>query len=163
MAAVFEVADIFEIANQIEIAGATFYRTAAQHTDGDAKTLLLKLAELEDSHKSYFETVKHAYGLDEIENLVDSHSEEAQFLLLIAKGHVVHHLQNFFSESELTVTAILKKAIEFEKDTVMYFVALKAALVSEDEKAKVEMLILEESSHVGLLSRKLREFERFDS
>lgn len=159
MAAVFNIIEIFEIADQIEKAGAGFYRKAAEYVSGDEKELLLKLAELEDSHKSYFETLKEVYGINKVEDLVDQHSEASKYLKWIAEGHVVHHLERFFEQDQLSVVAVLNKAIEFEKDTVVYFTALKAALTDEDERAKVEMLIHEESYHVGMLSKKLREIE----
>ena len=51
----FNADDIFEIAEQLERNGATFYRTAAGAvTDADAKGFLLKLAEMEDAHEKTF-------------------------------------------------------------------------------------------------------------
>jgi len=157
MAAIFESSEIFEIADKIEVAGAAFYREAALRIDdGDEKELLLKLAELEESHMSYFESLREIYSIQAVEELIDFDSKNARYLQWIAQGHVLHSLRDFFDSDDVGIIDILNKAIAFEKDTVVYFAALKAALTSDEEKEKVDMLILEETTHVGLLTQKLQ-------
>ena len=62
----FNANDIFEIAKQIEINGAKFYREAANRVDEDAhKQFLLGLAEMEDSHEQTFIDMQKELGSTE--------------------------------------------------------------------------------------------------
>jgi len=152
MSALFTINDIFQIADSIEQAGFDFYREAADHAEGEVKQFLLTLSEMEAQHGSYFESLRETYNVDEIEHLFDSDSDELKYLRLIGEGHVLHHLRDFFVGNTPSVTQIFQKAIEFEKDTVVYFTSLKAALTSPTEMAKVDEIIIEGSRHVGILN-----------
>ncbi|MFC2170988.1 ferritin family protein, partial [Calditrichota bacterium] len=51
----YNIDEVFEMAEQIERDGADFYRKAAAHVDvEEGKTLLLELASMEDDHEVVF-------------------------------------------------------------------------------------------------------------
>ncbi|HRD19019.1 MAG TPA: ferritin family protein, partial [Candidatus Marinimicrobia bacterium] len=51
----FNIDEVFEIAEQIEVNGSRFYRHAAELSQfAEHKNMLLKLAEMEDQHQKTF-------------------------------------------------------------------------------------------------------------
>ena len=62
----FNADEVFKIAEQIEINGAKFYRSAAEKiTDPEKKKLLIHLAEMEDEHIQTFKTMHNQLTVDE--------------------------------------------------------------------------------------------------
>lgn len=164
MDTIYNSYEVFEIADKIEVAGAKFYRAAAEIADNGSsvKDLLLELAAMEDSHQSYFKSLRSKYGIEEIDGLIDLEGQAAGYLKAIGQAHAIHNLTTILDDGNMSEEDILKVAIDFEKDTVVYFAALKSALINEDEKAEIDVIVKEESEHVGILMKKLNEVQRQD-
>lgn len=154
----YNVYEIFEIADNLEVAGAEFYKNAALKIDDDCdvKALLNELAALEEQHKSYFHSLKKRYNVEEIEGLIDLESQAGSYLKAIGESHIVHSLSDILNEEVLTPIRVLKIALDFEKDSVVFFSSLQSALKDEEEKAQVAQIVKEETEHVGMLTKKLK-------
>jgi len=151
----FNADDVFEMAEQMERNGGKFYRTAAKNTKDPAnKEFLLELAAMEDQHEKTFKTMRAELSAKEKESTVfDPQGEAALYLRALADTRV-------FFEKEIDVSSmkqILKSAIEAEKDSIVFYLGMKAAVPENLGKGRLEHIIQEEMGHVRLLSRKLLE------
>ena len=157
----YNVYEIFEIAQQIEKSGGSFYRKAANAVEDEkSKEFLNQLADMESVHESYFQSLMNKYKLYENTAFIDLESQSAGYLHAVAEGYVRTHLhQNMSFPEKGTMADILEQAIKFEESTVVYFSALKASIRENSEKEKIESLILEELSHISILLEKLRTIE----
>ncbi|MCG8684462.1 MAG: ferritin family protein [Desulfobacterales bacterium] len=153
----FNANDIFEIAKQIEINGAKFYREAANRVDEDAhKQFLLSLAEMEDSHEQTFADMQKELGTAETAvTTFDPEDENALYLKALADTRV------FFEKDqpESSMKGILTSAIAAEKDSIAFYLGMKELVSQKAGKAKLDDIIKEEMSHIKLLAAKLVDFK----
>jgi len=149
----FNADDVFEMAEQMERNGATFYRNAAEYTQDPAnKKFLQELAAMEDEHEKIFTAMRAELSAKEKESTVfDPEGEAALYLRALADTRV-------FFEKEIDVTSmkkILKSAIEAEKDSIVFYLGMKEAVPEKYGRTKLDKIIKEEMGHVRLLSGKL--------
>ncbi|MCG8635047.1 MAG: ferritin family protein [Desulfobacterales bacterium] len=153
----FNANDIFEIAKQIEINGAKFYRTAANRVDEEThKQFLLSLAEMEDTHEQTFAQMqKELSAAEKAEAVFDPEDQNALYLKALADTRV------FFEKDqpEESMKGILKAAISAEKDSIAFYLGMKELVSEKLGKSKVDDIIKEEMSHIQLLAGKLVEFK----
>lgn len=156
MANEFNANDIFEMAKQIEINGAKFYRDAANQVDEDKhKQFLLSLAEMEDSHVETFAAMQKELGAAETaDTAFDPEDENALYLKALADTRV------FFKKEkpETTMRGILKSAISAEKDSIVFYLGMKELVSKKAGKTKLDDIIKEEMSHIQMLAAKLVDF-----
>lgn len=149
----FNADDVFEMAEQIERNGAVFYRQAAADiADPEAKTFLLDLAAMEDSHEKTFSAMRKALSDSEkTPTVFDPQDESASYLKALADTRV-------FFEKEIDTTsmqAILKAAILAEKDSIVFYLGMKDLVPDTLGQTRLDSIIKEEMSHIKLLSRRL--------
>ena len=153
----FNANDIFEIAKQIEINGAKFYREAANRMDEEAhKQFLTGLAIMEDSHEQTFTDMQKQLGASETEALTfDPNDENALYLKALADTRV------FFEKKqpEETMEGILTSAIAAEKDSIAFYLGMKELVSEKSGKSKLNDIIKEEMSHIKMLAAKLLDFK----
>jgi len=151
--------EIFEIADKVEETGEAFYRSAASVIvdNDDVKALLNELADMEASHKNYFRSIRDRLNVKSEDGLLDLDDQAAGYLKTIGEAHAVHNLATIMNETTPSAKEVLEVALDFEKDTVVYFAALKAAIVNEDDKTKIQSIVEEEIEHVAILTKKLKE------
>jgi len=53
---------------------------------------------------------------------------------------------------------VLRIALRKEKDSVIYFVALKAFVPTETGKKKIDDIIMEDLRHIAILNKSIKEF-----
>lgn len=152
----FNADEIFEMAEQIERNGAKFYRAAAKKLP-ELKEMLLELASMEDQHLKTFMDMRAQLSASEQEPLVFDPDGQAQmYLRVMASDHVFDVRTN---AAELLTgkkaADILRTAIGFEKDSIVFYSALKESVSRKAGKDKVEAIIAEEMSHIVILSDKL--------
>ena len=149
----FNANDIFEIAKQIEINGAKFYRDAANQVDNDAhKQFLLELAAMEDSHEQIFADMQQNLKPDEIKPLTfDPDDENALYLKALADTRVFFEKESPGPDMKKILTA----AIGAEKDSIVFYLGIKEMVAQSAGKSKVDDIIKEEMSHIKLLAGKL--------
>lgn len=149
----FNADDVFEMAEQLERNGAKFYRTAAAAVaDSAKKEFLLKLAAMEDEHEKTFKAMRADLTAREKEATVfDPAGEAAHYLRALADTRV-------FFEKEIDVSsmkAILKSAIEAEKDSIVFYLGMKESVPEGLGKGRMDGIIREEMGHIKLLAREL--------
>ena len=153
MAYDFNADEIYEMAQQIERNGASFYRKAAASVDDSSgKELLLNFADMEDAHEKVFaELRKDLSEQDKTATTFDPEGEAALYLRALADTRV-------FFEKEIdtsSMKAILKAAIMAEKDSIVFYLGMKEMVPEDFGKAKIDIIIKEEMSHIKLLSSRL--------
>ena len=153
----FNVDEIFEMAEQIERNGAKFYRAAAKKIPAAGQTLL-ELASMEDEHLKTFAAMRAQLSAKEREPLVFDPDGQAQVYLQVMANEHVFDIKTDAAE-QLTVgeTAwdILRTAIGFEKDSIVFYTGLKECVSRKAGKEKVEAIIAEEMGHISTITRML--------
>jgi len=145
----FTSKDILDLAVQIEKNGEKIYRGAFQEvTDPEIKSLLQRLADDEARHVDWFsefkESAKSKLGDPELE-------EMGRSLLLGVLGDQSFSLKEVdFSRLE-RIKELFKVAIEFEKDTVIFYEMIRAMIEDDQTSADLNMIIEEENRHIELL------------
>ena len=158
MAYNFNADEVYEMAQQIERNGAIFYRKAAESVDDPSgKELLLNFADMEDAHEKVFaELSKDLSEKDKTATTFDPEGEAALYLRALADTRV-------FFEKKIDTTsmrAILKAAILAEKDSIVFYLGMKEMVPEGLGKAKIDIIIKEEMSHIKLLSTRLVALKR---
>jgi len=163
MAQLFNADEIFSIGVQIEKNGFAFYAKAAENTeDADLKQLLTQLAEWEQRHVALFEdlrvklpvTVKESDVYDP-DNLVHN------YLKAVADNNVFVSGLTLDPEHLVWTTPvrILETALDFEKDSVVFFTSMKEITTETSGAIEVEKLIQEELRHIGVVTNEIRKLE----
>ncbi len=154
MANEFNADDIFEIAVKIEENGAAFYRdAAAKMSDDKHKNFLLNLAEMEDDHVVTFSNMqKELKETETISSTFDPDDENILYLKALADTRV------FFKKDqpEESFKDILRSAIQTEKDSIAFYLGMKALVPAKQGKSKIDDIIQEEMSHIRILSENLK-------
>lgn len=153
MTQIFNAGEVFEMAIKMEKNGAAFYRQAAEAIKNDEhKRLLLSLAEMEVDHEKTFNGLRQELGADN-PDYFDPDGEAAAYLKSIVDTEVF-----FKRDIDLSsMKTILREAIMAEKDSVVFYLGIKAMVPDENGKKKVEAIIKEEMGHIRLLSELLKE------
>jgi rubrerythrin len=163
MADKFNADEIFEIAEQIERNGSAFYRKSAQMmADQKAHDLLIMLADMEVRHEQLFKQMREELHSEDpawLESFDDFEAaeESVKYLQAVANGKVFDLDQNSPDRlgDDATLADILRLAIQFEKDTVIFYLGIKGAVPAKLGQEKIDGLIEQELSHVTLLSDEL--------
>jgi rubrerythrin len=149
----FNADEVFEMAQQMERNGAKFYRDAAENTaDPSNKEMLIGLSKMEEAHEKMFATMRAELSSAEKSSAVfDPNGEAGLYLKALVDGRV-------FFEKEIDVTSmveILKSAIEAEKDSIVFYLGMKAAVPKNLGSDRIEAIIKEEMGHIQMLTKHL--------
>ncbi|MCK4468713.1 MAG: ferritin family protein [Desulfobacterales bacterium] len=149
----FNADEIFEMAEQIERNGASFYRKSAESiADTVAKKLLLNLAAMEDEHEKIFADLRARLSEKEkVTTVFDPEGEISLYLRALADTRVFFEKKIDMSSME----EILKQAILAEKDSIVFYLGMKEMVPENFGKAKIDAIIKEEMTHIQLLSKEL--------
>ena len=151
----FNIWEIIEFAIRIEENGEKVYRDASTKvSDPSLVSMLHWLAEEEAQHVKWFSDLKG--HVDEAS--VDSETREfGRSLLLGIVGDQTFSLV----EQDLCgiddVKDLLEIALEFEKDTVVFYEMMAAFVHEEVALAKLNQIIREENRHAEILSEFLHD------
>ncbi len=149
----FNADEIFEMAEQIERNGASFYRKSAELiADPAEKKLLLDLAAMEDEHEKTFADLRAGLSKKEkVATVFDPEGEISLYLRALADTRV------FFEKKIDTpsIEDIFKEAILAEKDSIVFYMGMKEMVPENLGKAKIDAIIKEEMNHIKLLSKAL--------
>ena len=154
----FNADDIFEMAQQMERNGATFYKTAAAAIDDEqSKEFLLELAEMEVGHEKTFAEMRSTLSDSEIASTVfDPEGESVHYLRALADTRV-------FFEKEIdtsSIEAIFKDAIAAEKDSIVFYLGMREAVPEKLGRSRLDDIIKEEMGHIRMLSKALMTHEK---
>jgi rubrerythrin len=156
MGVVFNIEEIFDIAIQIEKNGIQFYMTLSDKVmDKEMKEKFIGLADMERDHEKTFTEMKAAYAINKDKSThYDPYDEIPLYLNAFAKGRVFNLDEDpkaFISDSA-SIRILLKKAIELEKNSIVFYIGIKEIVPPELGKARLDMIIAEEMGHIRLLT-----------
>jgi rubrerythrin len=160
MAQLFNADEIFAMGVQIEKNGVAFYSAAAGNTDDpDLKQLFQQLAEWEQTHIAIFEDLRlRLPATVKATDVYDPDNMVHLYLKAVADNNVfVRGLT--LDPGTLVWTSpvkVLTTALDFEKDSVVFFSSMKEVTMGRTGSAEVEKLVLEELKHIGYLTGEIR-------
>lgn len=155
----FNADEIFEIAEQIERNGVKFYTKAASATENDRhKKVLAGLAQMEADHEKTFAAMRaELTRAEKATTTFDPDDEEALYLRAWADG-VLFDFNSDPSEAITPgqpITEIFRKAIDLEKDSILFYLGMKKMVPQMKGKDRVDAIIEQEMSHIGTINRQL--------
>lgn len=164
MATVFNADEVFAIAEQIEVNGGRFYRQAAEAVeDPSARKTLHDLAAMEDDHRKFFAELRATFRREGTKLAThDPDGDALSYLQAFADGQVFEADKDAawkFTGDE-TPEDILRAAIGFEKDAIIFFVGIKDIVPDLLGKDEIDALIKEEQGHIVVLTRALTSLKK---
>lgn len=155
-----DAADLFSMAKQIEADACEFYRRAATVTrDTKCQSILLGLAEMEVEHRDTFAGMEARSAETRVRtdpprgSRTVSVSDWPLVTNLLASG-VKEDLAARFTGRESS-TQILHKAIDFERDSIVFFASIRATLNESVDRQCIDEIIREELGHILTLNGEL--------
>ncbi|MGC8659580.1 MAG: ferritin family protein [Desulfomonilaceae bacterium] len=157
--------DVFTMAVRIEENGHAFYSGAAEKaTDQETKKLFEQLATMEANHIKAFKSLRSSLPEDALSPEVwDPEGLAESYLQASADTHIFTHetagsrLKNVNSTQEA-----ITMAIQFEKDSVAFFLGMKEILPDPKGKSEIDQLIKAEMEHVRMLTLTARNLSESD-
>lgn len=150
----FSLNEVIELAVQIEKSGYQFYDTALGRKDlgSKARELIEKLRDEELRHEGTFKNLRSSTDYEKLGDPIDW-QEAASYFKAISDSHI-------FSDSGASIklatsasdeSEIIEFAIQFEKDTLIFFHSLHHTTTEIFVKKIINKIIDEEVTHVMLL------------
>jgi len=148
--------EIFEIAEQIEQNGARFYKRSAEiFGEPVICRIFLKLADWELKHKEIFSGMKKQYaesnpgsGASGPERTLQQAKTMAGLAVFGIKPNPSDELSGKEGKSD-----ILRRAIEKEKDSIVFYSGLRDFAPAASAKEKIDEIIREELRHIIILNK----------
>jgi len=159
MAVVFNADEVFEMAQQIERNGARFYRRASEATtDARVRQLLLDLAAWEEQHEKTFGQMRSELSERERRATVfDPEGEGVRYLRAMVEGKVfdLEGDPTAWLGSPRNLEDIIRYAIAMEKDSIIFYLALRDLVPESLGRDRIDRIISEEMGHIKVLSQRL--------
>ena len=154
----FSKNEIIEMAVNIEKQGYTFYENALKRSDLDSKQrkLIEQLRDEEKKHEKIFLELRSK--LDNFELKRKTSWEDAKlYIQSIVDTHIFNDPDKAINlaVNAKDLSELISYAIQFEKDTLLFFHVFKQHLEGKKAEDAVDVIIAEEASHV----RKLQNVE----
>lgn len=147
----FTLIEILDMAIRIERNGEGFYRDAMEKVSNPSSKAFLKmLAEEEVRHMEWFAAKKSTFQSEKRDPLLD------QIGSSMLEGIIGDQT---FSLKELDISqlsdeqALFQAAIEFERDTIVFFEMIQAFVGNDDVSEELKEIIEEEYRHIDFLRR----------
>lgn len=160
----FNAAEVFQVAIKIEENGKKFYDHAVKVIDDPAvKKLFEELGLQEVEHKKRFENLKAQLPAQaQTSDVWFPENEMEAYIKMMAEQHV------FTSDESLEakmaqlkgVKDALKMAIEFEKDSVIFFLSMQEATDNKKDQEMIGILVKEEQTHLRRLALEMARLGR---
>jgi rubrerythrin len=147
----YSLNEIVELAVQIEHNGYAFYHEATKHKglDKESLNLLTILRDQELNHEKIFLALRDD---DDLKHLTMTQDWElvASYLKTITDSRIFNteNAAIKLATNAKDIKDILDYAIQFEKDTLLFFHTVKDAISSSKAQTAVARIIHEELSHV---------------
>jgi len=145
----FSIREIFDLAIQIEKNGEKFYRDALKKISNPSlRSLLEWLADEEVKHQSWFSERKETVGtkVDDVEL-----EEMGGTILQSILGDQSFSLKEADLSKIDNVEELLQLAIEFEKDSILFYEMIGSFIEDAETSEKLNEIIEEENRHIELL------------
>ena len=152
---------VFTMAIRIEQNGCAFYAGAAARSENrQVKALLESLAQMEQGHVDVFKVLRQelpgSFPADAIwdpEGLAESYLQATADTHVFTVESAESRLQRVKHSSE-----VLDLALQFEKDSVTFFVGMKEILPDPKGRNEIDKLILAEMGHIRMLINAKKQF-----
>jgi len=143
------------MAAQIEKDACAFYQqAAATHGRSRYRDVFTELATMEQDHVGVFEGLAEGLADHEAAGKAQQRGQNWPLVTSLLASGIQSDLAERFTGREGDKEA-LEKALEFEKDTLVFFAALQNVVASPADKKKVGKIVTEELGHIFLLTSKL--------
>ena len=153
----FNALEVFQIAVKIEENGRVFYENAQNRVDdAEVQKLFKDLALQEIEHKKKFEELKAKLPPQTTSPTVwDPENEMDQYLKMMADGHVFGPGSDVDTQLKQIKNAsdALKMAIQFEKDSVIFFLSMEEMTEEQQGRKFIGLLVKEEQEHARLMAK----------
>lgn len=160
----FNAAEVFKIAIQIEENGKKFYEEGLKViSDPGVQALFKDLALQEVGHKERFQTLLSQLPGDASSATVwDPDNELDQYLKMMADQHVFVTSDSLKAQLAAVkdVVSALRLAMDFEKDSVLFFLTMEDAAETKKGQEFIRTLVKEEQEHLKRLTLELRRITR---
>jgi len=147
----FNAAEVFQIAMDIEDNGRSFYEKAQEKIDNEeVKAVFKSLGLAEIQHRELFASLLSKLPASATESTVwDPEDEMNQYLKMMADMHVFRTSDDLDSRLAEISTAeeALKLALDFEKDSIVFFLSMKDMTEEKQGRDLIDRLVKEEMSH----------------
>lgn len=155
----FNADEVFRMAMDIEENGRVFYEKAVLRIDDDeVKAIFGELATAEAEHYRFFASLRQR--LPEAarkQNLYDTQEDLHQYLTMMAGQHVFQtkkSVEEYLTQVHSAVDA-LNLALGFEKDSIVFYLTMKARTEAGSGRDQIDALVNEELVHHRRLSLEL--------
>lgn len=146
----FSMKDICDVAIQIEKNGEQVYRNAQAETNNDKlRKLLGWMADEENQHALWFAKLAEKEAAPVQHPQIEEMGEN---LLKDSIGDQTFSLNETDLHQATTITQVIEQAIEFEKDTVIFYEMLREFIDDEVVLGQLDIIIQEEQNHIRKLS-----------
>ena len=151
----FNASEIFEMALDFERQGVRFYNRASEmFEEPEIKSMLTSLAAMEAEHEQIFSSMRECLvGYKGYADVFDQDGIAASYLRAMTAGKVFDAMAPLTGSE--TLADILKKGIEAEKNSVVFYTGIRSVVPENLGRDKVDKIIEEEMSHIVILSDKL--------
>ncbi len=156
----FNAAEVFKMALEIEENGRLFYQKAQEKTgDIEVKKFFAGMAIEEEDHKRRFTEMMKELPAEKA-TVFDPNNETDAYLKMMAGLHVFHSCDAVDACVATVGNEIeaLKLAMQFEKDTIVFFAEMQSQAETAQAKEKIGLLIKEEQGHLRKLAQQLKRF-----
>lgn len=144
----FTLAEIYDLGIRIEKNGEKFYRDAMKQAwSAPIVDMLKRLAEEEVKHVDFFEKRVDALKQKRENPLLD---EMGASMLKDILGNQTFSLKDTDVSTINNVNDLVAIAIEFEKDTILFYEMVGSFMTDEESRRELEEIIEEEERHVKL-------------
>ena len=151
--------DVLEMARKLEAEASDFYgRAASAASRSVCRRLLRDLASMEVEHEQVFASLEAQLPSGppqpESEDASRRDRPDGPGLTRMLISGVKEDLAQRFTGEE-TDEEVLRKALVFEKDTIVLFLHMKDYLATDADRERIDRLVTEEIGHVLLLTGQL--------
>jgi len=145
----FSISEIFDLAVRIEKNGENFYRDALKKISNPILlSLLQRLADEEVKHREWFANKRETVKVKSDDLQLD---EMGSTILQDILGDQSFSLKEADPSKIDKVEELLQLAVEFEKDTILFYEMIKAFIEDAEALGHLEEIIEEENRHIHLL------------
>jgi rubrerythrin len=156
----FNAVEVFQVAIEIKENGRAFYEKAQKMIqDPEVRKLFADLAREEVEHKNRIGNLKARLPSDfKSPTVADPENELDLYVKAMADQHVFRSCGalNVQMDQIKDVQDALKLALQFEKDSVIFFLGMQEATCEGRDRDVINLLLKEEQSHVRQLSLQMQ-------
>lgn len=154
--------DVFAMAVRIEENGSAFYAGEAQKSDDvQVKELFQDLALMEEGHIKAFKALRSELpGSLPLGSVWDPEGLAESYLQAAADTHIfTTEAAQIRLDGVRTPLETLDMALQFEKDSMAFFIGMKEILPDAEGRSQIDALILQEMDHYRMLTAAKRRLE----